>query len=61
MTIRELRKRTDLSQSKFANIFHIPTTTIQQWEIGYRHPKEYIVEMMEKILKYEGYIDEDNK
>lgn len=59
MTVRELREKTGLSQSQFAKIFEMPTHLIQNWEQGYRNPKPYIVTMMEKILKYEGYIDHE--
>ncbi len=56
MRIKELRSKTKLSQSKFAAIFGIPVRTLQQWEIEAQRPSDYVVSMMEKILKYEGYI-----
>lgn len=62
MTIRELRDATKLSQSKFADMFCIPTNTLQRWEQGIRKPPKYVVFMVEDLLKYKGYIkDEDNK
>ncbi len=60
MRVKELRKKTGLSQSKFAKLFNIPTYQIQNWEQGYRNPKPYIVEMMEKILRYEGWINKED-
>ena len=38
MTIRQLRKSTGLSQSKFSAYFGIPTATLQDWEHERRTP-----------------------
>ncbi len=52
--IKEFRKTTGLSQSKFANYFGIPVRTIQSWELkGPHNPAPYILAMMQKIWKYE--------
>ena len=51
--IKELRKETGLSQSKFAARFEIPVRTLQQWEQGQSAPPEYVVRMMAYILKLE--------
>ena len=51
MQIKQLRQQTGLSQSQFAALFKIPVHTLQQWEQGLRKPPEYVVFMMEKILK----------
>jgi len=61
MTIKELRNLTGLSQSKFAKLFNIPLNTLQRWEIDYRKPPGYVVYMITELLRYKGYIkDEDN-
>ena len=59
MTIKELRNTTGLSQSKFAQMFHIPVNTLQRWEIDYRKPPEYVVYMITELLKYKGYISDE--
>ncbi len=41
--IKELRKKTGLSQSKFSAKFGIPVRTLQQWEQGISAPPEYLV------------------
>lgn len=51
MTIRELRDTTGFSQSKFAALFHIPVSTLQDWEHGRRKPPEYVVFMINELLK----------
>ncbi len=46
-SIRELRKRTGLSQEEFGKrLGGIPRRTIQNWEIGERACPPYIVELI---------------
>ena len=56
--IRELRKNTGLSQSKFAARFGVPVRTLQQWEQGQSAPPEYVVRMMAYILQLEKERDD---
>ena len=51
--IKELRKKTGLSQSRFAAKFEIPVRTLQQWEQGISAPPEYLVRMMAYIMRLE--------
>ena len=51
--IKELRKKTGLSQSKFSAKFEIPVRTLQQWEQGISAPPEYLVRMMAYIMSLE--------
>ena len=51
--IKQLRKNTGLSQSKFSAKFGIPVRTLQQWEQGVSAPPEYLVRMMAYILVLE--------
>lgn len=51
--IKEIRERTGLSQSKFAEYFGIPKRTVQKWEINQAKPSDYIPEMMVRILNLE--------
>ena len=51
--IKQLRKNTGLSQSKFAARFGVPVRTLQQWEQGQSAPPEYFVRMMAYILQLE--------
>lgn len=53
MTIKELRERTGLSQSKFANKFRMTPVNISHWEQEVRKPPEYVTYMMERILDLE--------
>lgn len=56
MKIKELRQLTKMSQSKFSAYFGIPTSTLQDWEHERRKPPEYIINMIERILKLENLI-----
>lgn len=47
MTVKEVRGKTGLSQSKFAEKYHIPAKTIRDWEQGRREPPDYLVELLE--------------
>lgn len=56
MTIKELRDKTKLSQSKFAKKFHISTKTLQGWEQG-RNTPEFVLYAIETILNYEDILN----
>lgn len=58
ITIRELRKSTKMSQSKFSAYFDIPTSTLQDWEHKRRTPPPYIASMMQRILELETQLSE---
>ncbi len=53
--IKELRKYTGLSQSKFANYTNIPVANIQNWEQGVSNPPEYVISIISRVMKYDGY------
>ena len=53
MTIKELRKKTDLSQSQFAKKFHLNIRTLQTWEQNTRPTPEHVIYLISSILKYE--------
>ena len=56
--IKQLRKNTGLSQSKFAARFGVPVRTLQQWEQGQSAPPEYVLRMMAYILQLEKERDD---
>ena len=57
MDIKDLRLRTNLSQTKFADVVGIPVRTIQKWEQGERVPPDYVIKLIEYFLKNERLID----
>lgn len=61
MTIKELRKRTGLSQSKFAERFHLSMRTLQRWEQNQNELQEAIVYMINRILDLEDQMEEQKQ
>ena len=51
MDIREMRGKLGDTQSEFADRYHIPFRTIQNWETGVRKPPAYIVSLLERQVK----------
>ena len=51
--IKEMRRKTGLSQSKFSAKFGIPVRTLQQWEQGISAPPDYLIRMMAYIMLLE--------
>jgi putative transcriptional regulator len=37
--VRAIREKLDMSQREFADAYHIPLATLQDWEQGRRHPE----------------------
>lgn len=53
MTIKELRAGMGLSQRKFADYFGIPVVNVQHWEQGVAKPPEYVVRLIDRVIKLE--------
>ena len=51
MDIREMRNRLGETQSEFAERYHIPFRTIQNWEVGARVPPAYIKSLLEDRVR----------
>lgn len=47
--IKEFRKQTGLSQSKFADYFGLPVRTLQEWEQGRQNPPSYLLDLLKRI------------
>lgn len=56
MNIKDLRTRTGMSQNQFADYFHIPKPTLQNWEQDRRECPGYLLELIEYKLKNENLI-----
>lgn len=51
MTFKELREQSGMTRTQFAECFGIPYRTIQDWELGNRECKDYLIALMEYKLK----------
>ena len=52
--MKDFRKQTGLSQSKFAEYFGLPVRSVQEWEQGRRTPPEYLLKLLKRIWKLEN-------
>ena len=56
MEIRDMRKRTGMTQRAFAEKYHVPLQTLKQWEsrpesTSYRKAPEYVSHMFERLIE----------
>lgn len=51
LSIKELRKRTGLTQSAFAIKYKIPQRSLQNWEYGKRKCSETINYLLERVVR----------
>lgn len=56
--VKELRSTTKMSQSKFATYLGIPVANIQNWEQGINNPPNYVVSLITRVMKNDGYIED---
>lgn len=49
--------RDGMSRAKFSEKYGIPLRTIEDWEAGKRTPPEYVIELIERVVR----MDELNK
>lgn len=53
LSIKDLRIATGLSQTQFANAYHIPVKNIQNWEQGTRKPPSYIIFLLFRCVEFD--------
>lgn len=53
LSIKDLRIATGLSQTQFANAYHIPVKNIQNWEQGTRKPPSYIIYLLYRCVEFD--------
>lgn len=49
-SIRELRDSTGTTQKEFAQLYHIPLSTLKKWEQGNASPPDYVLELIARSL-----------
>lgn len=50
--IKAERERLNLSQAKFAEVYQLPLTTVQNWEQGRRHP-EVAAQLLLRMIEFD--------
>ena len=53
--IQKLRKEMNMTQKEFADYFGFNIRTLQNWEIERVKTPEYLVGLLERVNKVEGY------
>ena len=51
LTIKDIRLMTGLSMQKFGDLYGIPLRTIQHWEGGDRKCPDYVLKLLERVVK----------
>lgn len=49
-TVKEIRKKTGLTQEAFSKKYGIPKRTIENWEGGKSNPPDYVLKMLARIV-----------
>lgn len=49
--IKNILQSSNLSMAEISRRYKIPYRTLQHWKDGSRKPPEYVVEMLNKLLK----------
>lgn len=57
--IKELRSTTKMSQNSFATYLGIPVANIQHWEQGVTTPPNYLVALISRVMKNDGFISKE--
>ncbi len=58
-TVKELRNAAKMSQQNFAAYLGIPVANIQNWEQGIHKPPAYVIALITRVMKNDGYFDND--
>lgn len=61
VSIKDLRNATSLSQTKFADAYHIPVKNIQNWEQGTRKPPTYLIYLLKRCVELDKKSNVFNK
>lgn len=51
LTFHEIRILSGLTQKEFSERYNIPKRSIENWDAGSRNPPDYLVELLERIVK----------
>lgn len=57
VSISDLRSLIGLSRSEFSRRYGIPIRTLEDWEAGRRIPPEYVVSLLERVVKEDVQVE----
>ena len=58
-TIKQLCDTYNIGQTELARRFDIPLRTVQNWHAGIRIPPDYVVNMIEELLRLRSQKSDD--
>ena len=53
MTVKEIRQLSGLSQGNFCEKYHIPKSSLENWEQGKREAPPYLLELLQFRVEYD--------
>ena len=56
--IKSIRDMLGISRAEFSRQYHIPIRTLEAWEWGKRIPPDYVLELLERVVRYDKIKDE---
>lgn len=51
MNSLEIREILGISRAEFSRKYNIPIRTLEDWDAGRKNPPEYVLEMLERIVR----------
>ena len=51
LDFHEIRMLSGLTQKEFSERYNIPKRSIENWDAGSRNPPDYLIELLERIVK----------
>ena len=51
MNSLEIREILGISRAAFSRRYNIPIRTLEDWDAGRKNPPEYVLEMLERIVR----------
>lgn len=56
MTVKDIRKRVDLTQKEFSDIYKIPLSTLQHWEQNVMSCPDYVVRLLNFTVMFDDVL-----
>lgn len=47
----QIRRESGLSRAEFSRKYHIPIRTIENWDSGKTEPPQYVMELLERVVR----------
>ena len=60
VSISELRSLAGISRPEFSRRYGVPIRTLEDWEAGRRTPPEYVISLLERVVKEDVKKEENN-